>query len=100
MIFGWTPKTLSLAKSTSSGDRVQHLRQLVGEDLVDLAVRDDERRRQSNRVTGHPHHEAVVVEAGFHNIVGPLAGRPRHRDDIYAGGDPDGADVGDHRVAL
>src|SRR3954453_1842749 len=49
-----------------------HLADLV-EDLADLVLRDDQRRRERDGVAGDAEEEAVLLEALLHRVVGALA---------------------------
>src|SRR5678815_3362 len=57
---------------TGSVHLPDHLADLL-EDLADLVLGDDQRRRERDGVAGNAEHQAVLVEGAFHRVIGALA---------------------------
>src|SRR5215510_3670789 len=79
--------------------RLDHAPDLL-EELTDLRLADDERRRERERIADRAEHEILTLEATHHRIIAAPPDRVGARGEIDPGRDADTADVEHARQAL
>src|SRR5215217_4045089 len=75
-------------------------RQAFVENLVDLAVGNDERRRECDGIAGDAQHDVMLVKSALHGMISALAGLTRQWSQVDTGDKTNGAHILHQRMAL